>query len=76
MADFCTNCVKEWFETDDGGPEIKPDINVLAEFKQLQPGEYITCLCEGCTLCAIGNFDGVLKVQYFGKEGWVDYKFK
>lgn len=74
MADFCTNCVKEWFSSADG--ELKPDIDVEAIFKTLQPGYHTSVLCEGCGMIAIGNVDGKLKVAYMGVEGWQDYKEK
>jgi len=76
MADFCTNCVKEWFDAPSEGGPCKPDIDVEAIFKTLEPENYVSELCEGCGLIAIGNIDGKLKVRYIDKEGWQDYKVK
>ena len=56
MADFCTNCVKEWFSSPDG--DLKPDIDVETIFKTLKPREYANEICEGCGMLAIGNVDG------------------
>lgn len=58
MADFCTTCSLEMF-----GPKAEPDINVMVEFLDLNPGDQVSgFICEGCTLVAIANIDGQLRV--------------
>ena len=72
MANFCTKCNDFLF-----GDKCTPDIDVVEEFKQLKPSYYITTLCEGCTLCAISNDNGKMKVMYLNDkepENWEDYE--
>lgn len=65
MADFCNKCNEELF------PNTPPGIDVNAIFKKLKEGEYLSVICEGCAMDAIGNIDGKMMVN-FG-EAWVEY---
>ena len=69
MADFCTTCCKEMF------PETtKPDIDIEALFNDLEDGEsHSPFLCEGCTIIAVGKFNGKRKAMYLYEKEWVDY---
>ncbi len=68
MAAFCTKCHKEM------GFSGEPDIKVQEVFESLKgEGTYLGVgVCEGCTLIAVANIKGELKVQYM-ESGWTDY---
>ena len=83
MADFCTICsIHMWGDKDDNLMPILPDIDVMAEFKKLEPDTYVSgLLCEGCGLVAIGNIKGELKVARMSDAKqefihWEDYTDK
>jgi len=64
MADFCTICAEDM--------GFKPDIKIEEEYNQLSNGNYIQCLCEGCTLDAIGKSeDGKLILGRYEYNKWL-----
>ena len=64
MADFCTICAEDM--------GFKPDIHIDNEFNDLKNGNYIQCLCEGCTLDAIGKSeDGKLILGKYKHDKWL-----
>lgn len=74
MADWCTKCSEHMFPS-----HIGPDIDVEKEFNKLDDNMMQNgFLCEGCTLNAIANDNGVMKVAYLNTPGdyvvWEDYK--
>jgi len=64
MADFCTVCADKM--------GFKPDIDIDSEYGSLKNGTYIQCLCEGCTLDAIGKSeDGRLILGKYEHDKWL-----
>lgn len=62
MADFCTKCHEEMFQTTKNELIGSPDIDVEALFKELKEGNYTMVLCEGCGLWLILKLKGELRV--------------
>jgi hypothetical protein len=50
MADFCTKCVIEVW-----GSDIPPDLNIKEIGESLKPETYLSVICEGCGMRAIGK---------------------
>ena len=50
MAEFCTKCSEELF-----GKEVEPEIDIEKTVNELKPDTYVTVLCEGCGMTAIGK---------------------
>ncbi|MBC8437146.1 hypothetical protein H8D85_02360 [bacterium] len=63
MADFCTVCANDMgFNT---------NIKIEKEFNKLKNGYFINCLCEGCTLDAIGKSEtGELILGKYEDDRW------
>lgn len=71
MSEYCNRCTEELFP-----PNHQPEIDVYARFKEIDEGFFlIGVLCEGCSLCAISNEGGELRVSFMGgdKEKLVEY---
>jgi len=67
MADFCTVCAEDM--------GFKPDINIEEEFNKLENETYIQCLCEGCSLDAIGRTaDNKLILGKYEHDKWFTKK--
>lgn len=76
MADFCNVChPKVWGETNNKGKKLKPDIDVMEQFKKLKEGYFVPVLCEGCTMNGIMNDKGKVKVHFLSDppDVWHDY---
>ncbi len=67
MADYCKDCAEKH-----GFPEF--DIDVLQEAQAMEAGEYVSVLCEGCSLMRIEkDQDGNILVGYALDDGnWDD----
>lgn len=66
MADYCKDCAdKLGFEA---------DIDIAQEAQAMEPGEYISVLCEGCSLMRIEkDRDGNVLVGYaLDGSNWED----
>lgn len=69
MADFCNVCCNEMFPD-----SMNPDIDIERLFNELEDGEFHSpFLCEGCTIIAIGKFNGKKKAMFLYEKEWVDY---
>jgi len=76
MSEFCNYCYSELFDEGVMGPGGEPDIDVDKIFKELEEGEYQSCLCEGCSMICVGRHNDKM-VFYIGEmHTWVDEDFE
>ena len=59
MADFCNKCAKDMFG------EGYVDIDVPKIFEELKEGTYMSVICEGCSMAAIGKEKGKLIMAFY-----------
>lgn len=50
MADFCEICTRQMFLVD-----TEPDYDVYEYISTCQPNQYVTTICEGCAMIAVGK---------------------